>query len=83
MSNLSEALKAKKAGEHPNKFRAGAKKRNEVYGKHKGGQGKVGVVMHEFKKGTLHSGSGGIIKDRRQAIAVALSEAGLSKNKKG
>jgi hypothetical protein len=32
--------------------------------------------MHRFKKGKLHSGKGGrIVKNRKQAIAIALSEA--------
>lgn len=31
--------------------------------------------MREYKKGKLHSGSGGKVKSRKQAIAVALSEA--------
>lgn len=43
---------------------------------------KVKTVMHEFKKGTLHSGSGGAVKDRKQAIAIALHEAGISKDQK-
>lgn len=44
-----------------------------------GGVDKVGKVMHEFKHGNLHSGrSGKIVKDRKQAIAIALSEAGMS-----
>lgn len=47
---LHEALKAREAESHANKFGSGAKKRTEVYGKHKGGQAKVGVVMHEWKK---------------------------------
>jgi len=44
-------------------------------------QKKVGKVMHEFKTGTLHSGSkkGSIVKNPKQAIAIALSEAGKSK----
>ncbi len=46
------------------------------------GQKKVQVVMHEFKKGTLHSGGGGVVKDRKQAIAIALHEAGMSKDQK-
>ena len=43
-------------------------------------QEKVGKVMHEFKEGKLHSGSkeGPIVKDRKQAIAIALSEANNS-----
>lgn len=43
--------------------------------------GKVQKVMHEFKAGELHSGSkkGPVVKNRKQAIAIALSEAGKSK----
>ena len=42
--------------------------------------GKVKTVMHEFKAGKLHSGkSGKIVKNPKQAIAIALSEAGMSK----
>lgn len=39
-------------------------------------------VMKEFKEGTLHSGKGGpVVTDRKQAIAIALSEAGRSAGK--
>ena len=31
-------------------------------------------VMHKFKKGTLKSGSGGLVHSRKQAIAIMLSE---------
>jgi hypothetical protein len=46
-------------------------------------QKKVGKVMHEFKSGDLHSGSkkGPTVKNRKQAVAIALSEA--RKVKKG
>ena len=37
---------------------------------------KIGKVMREFKEGTLHSGkSGKVVKNPKQAIAIALSEA--------
>jgi hypothetical protein len=42
----------------------------------------TGRVMHEFAHGELKSGPGGRggkVKSRRQAIAIALSEAGASK----
>ena len=47
------------------------------------GQKKVGKVMREIKKGKLHSGkSGKIVKNPKQAIAIALSEAKMSKKRK-
>lgn len=42
----------------------------------------TGRVMHEFEHGELKSGpggKGGKVKSRKQAIAIALSEAGASK----
>jgi hypothetical protein len=44
-------------------------------------QNRVKDELHKFKEGTLHSGSkkGPKVTDRNQAIAIALSEAGLSK----
>ena len=48
--------------------------------------GREGVreEMHRFKHGTLHSGSkkGPIVKSRKQAIAISLREAGMSKRGK-
>ena len=41
--------------------------------------------MHEFKEGALKYGNEGVngkVKERKQAIAIALNEAGVSKNKK-
>jgi len=45
---------------------------------------KVEKVMHEYKEGTLKSGkdgAGGKVKSREQAVAIAMSEAGISKKK--
>ena len=44
-------------------------------------QKKVAKVMREYGKGELHSGSkkGPVVKSRKQAIAISLNEAGLSK----
>lgn len=45
-------------------------------------QAKVQKVMHEFKTGTLHSGKGGpVVKSRKQAVAIAMSEAGMPMKK--
>lgn len=38
-------------------------------------QSKVKKVMHEYKEGELKSGQGGKVKNRKQAIAIGLSEA--------
>lgn len=45
---------------------------------------KVKKVMKEFSEGKLHSGSkkGPMVSNPKQGIAIALSEAGLSKKKK-
>jgi len=47
-------------------------------------QAKVQTVMHEFKHGTLHSGSkkGPKVTSRKQAVAIALSQSGQSKKRK-
>jgi len=66
----------KKIYRHPDILGAGAKKRRQLKG-----QQKVEAVMHEFKHGTLHSGGGGKVTNPKQAIAIAMSEAGLSKPK--
>jgi hypothetical protein len=38
-------------------------------------QEKVKKVMDEYKHGELKSGNGGKVKNRKQAIAIGLSEA--------
>jgi hypothetical protein len=46
------------------------------------GQAKVATVMREYSKGKLKSSSGGKVKNRKQAIAIAMSEAGLSRRRR-
>ena len=53
------------------------------------GQKKIAKVMGEYKRGTLHAGinpkgpaKAPMAKSRKQAVAIALSEAGMSKKKK-
>jgi hypothetical protein len=47
------------------------------------GQKKVAKVLREYKAGSLHSGKKGpVVKSKKQAIAIALSEAGMSRKRK-
>lgn len=48
------------------------------------GAKKIGKVMSEYKAGSLHSGKGGpVVKSKKQAIAIALSEAGKALPQRG
>lgn len=43
---------------------------------------KIGKVMREYKSGDLHSGAGGpLVRNPKQALAIALSEAGMSRKR--
>jgi hypothetical protein len=46
------------------------------------GKKKVEKVMGEYKRGTLKSSSGAKVKSRKQAVAIAMSEAGMKKGKR-
>ena len=50
--------------------------------KKKNGQKKVATVMREYSKGKLKSSSGQKVTSRKQAQAIALSSAGMSKKNK-
>lgn len=67
---------SKKVYEHPDEPSEGAKKRKGL-----NKFDKTRAVMGEFKRKTLRSGSGEHVTDVKQAKAIALSEAGLSKKK--
>jgi hypothetical protein len=49
----------------------------------KRGQAGVRQEMHKFKQGKLHSGSksGPVVTSRKQAVAIAMSQAGLARKK--
>ena len=44
----------------------------------KGQKETVGRVMHEYKHGEIETGTGKPVKSRRQAVAIALHEAGAT-----
>jgi hypothetical protein len=51
--------------------------------KKKAAMKKVEKVMGEYKRGTLKSGKGGpVVKSKKQAVAIAMSEAKMAKKKK-
>lgn len=74
---MPKSKAVKKAMKHGSKLGAGAAKRKRLKP-----QQKVEAVLSEFKRGTLHSGSGEIVKSRAQAVAIAMSEARLAKKKR-
>jgi hypothetical protein len=45
-------------------------------------QAKIANVMREFKGGKLKSSSGEAVKSPKQALAIALSEAGMTRKPK-
>lgn len=65
---LNERQKA--AMEHEDKLGAGAAKRRNLPANQRGS-----VVMSEFKRGTLYSGSGHKVTNPAQAKAIAHSES--------
>ena len=71
---MKEKASIKKAMKHPDKLGAGAKKRKSLPAKDK-----VKTVMKEFARGTLNSGSGHKVTDKKQALAIGYAE----KRKKG
>ena len=65
-----------KAMRHKDRFGAGAMRRKRL-----SSDDKFETVMKEYGKNRLHSGSGEKVKDQKQALAIAFSEAGRSKKK--
>jgi hypothetical protein len=80
MATAKKTVRGKKTA----KKRAGPKTRaSKKLASSHSARGKVRKVMSEFKEGKLRSRSkkGPTVKSRKQAIAIALSEAGASKRK--
>lgn len=75
---MKEKASIKKAMQHPDKLGAGAAKRKQL-----SKPDKIKTVMKEFSRGTLNSGSGHRVKNKKQALAIGYSEAGESRKKKG
>lgn len=73
-SRLDAAWDAKKQKimTHPDVLGAGAAKRRAA---HLSPEKKIDVVMSEFSRGTLRSGSGEHVTNPKQAYAIAMSEA--------
>lgn len=59
------------------------KKKSKTTTSKKKYQSKIKSVMGEWKTGTLHSGKNGpLVKDKKQAIAIAISQASKIKKKR-
>lgn len=43
--------------------------------RHQSMEEKIHKVMREYARRTLHSGSGGVVRKKSQALAIAYSEA--------
>jgi hypothetical protein len=67
---MSKESRKKEAMHHPDKLGEGAKKRKALPAKEK-----IPVVMKEFSRGTLNSGSGHRVTDKKQALAIGYSES--------
>lgn len=74
----------KKINKHEKSEKKPKKGKAKVAKVAKKGKAKVAKVMREFSKKELHSSSkkGPLVTNRRQAIAIAMNEARLSKKKK-
>lgn len=60
----------KRALQHPDKLGEGAKKRKKL-----DPTDRIEAAVREYEKGTLHSGSGKKVKNKKQALAIGYSEA--------
>jgi len=70
---MAKTTAARKAKQAEKKARAAEKKAKKVQPE------KVEKVMEEFKAGDLKTSAGETVTEQKQAVAIAMSEAGLSK----
>lgn len=73
---MTKEKRAKAAMKHPDKLGAGAANRKKLPNKEK-----IPVVMKEYARGTLYSGSGHKVTDKKQALAIGYSESRKAKKK--
>jgi hypothetical protein len=81
MGELQEVaweFRKRKAMRHSNKLGAGAKKRKKLLSPEE----KEKVVMAEWERGTLHSGSGQIVPENRPDWAYAIAKSVAKKRRK-
>lgn len=84
MSHKEKPEKMHKKDEHEKKHHGKKHSEKEEYKRDKKPKSKVAKVMREFSEGALHSGSkkGPKVTNRRQALAIGLSEARRAKKGK-
>jgi len=76
--------KKKSSAQKKKDYKKGGKKLKQEVSEGKKSD-KIGQVIDEFKAGKLRSGSkkGPKVKSKRQAMAIALNEAGVKRKKRG
>jgi len=70
------------SGQFPDLLRGDSALKKQAVLRTKKAKDKIATVMREFRQGKLRSSSGQKVRNRKQAIAIALSEAYRKATKK-